>query len=109
MTKQTNKIDELDFHLEMLIRRYREAGLSEDEARAKAMARIGDLDAARAAAQQELASHAEPRRSWAQFFSSLGADARYALRALRRAPVFTATALLTIAVGAGATTAIFTV
>jgi putative ABC transport system permease protein len=89
----------------MLIRRYREAGLSEEQARAKALARIGDLDAARAAARKEL--EAPVNRS--SFWPTLIQDARFALRTLRRAPVFTATALVTIAVGAGATTAIFTV
>jgi predicted permease len=102
-------MDELDFHLEMLIRRYREAGLSEDEARAKALARIGDLEAARQAAQRELAVASPSAFSWARLFASLVSDARFALRGLKRAPVFTATAVITIAVGAGATTAIFTV
>lgn len=101
----TKKTDELDFHLEMLIRRYRDAGLTDDEARAKALARIGDLEASRLAFQRELETPVNSS-SWR---SSISQDIRFALRTLRRAPIFTATALLTIAVGAGATTAIFTV
>jgi predicted permease len=99
------KMDELDFHLEMLIRRYKDAGLSDEAARAKALARIGDLEAAREAARRELDAPAHR----AAFWSALVQDARFAVRTLKRAPIFTATALLTIAVGAGATTAIFTV
>jgi predicted permease len=104
-TKHDKKMDELDFHLEMLIRRYKDAGLSDEAARAKALERLGDLEAARIAARKELESPAHRPVFW----STLAQDARFALRTLKRAPIFTATALLTIAVGAGATTAIFTV
>jgi putative ABC transport system permease protein len=44
-----------------------------------------------------------------EWWHGVGQDVVYAWRMLRRAPLFTATALVTIAVGVGATTAIFSV
>jgi predicted permease len=84
----------LDAYQEGLIRQ----GFSEAEARRKAR-----IDLGRPTAQNEIYRNAIGLR----LFDELGGDMRYGLRALGRNPGFAAVAVLSLALGIGATTAMF--
>jgi predicted permease len=84
----------LDAYQQDLIRQ----GLSEEEARRKAR-----IDLGRPAAQNETYRRAIGLR----LFDELGGDIRYGFRGLRRNPGFAAVAVLSLAIGIGATTAMF--
>ena len=100
--------DELAFHLEMRARDYQATGLSEADARTAATRRFGDVRDARSACLA-VGHRVQRRVSRANTLDALGQDVRYGVRTLARQKGWTVVALLTLALGIGATTAVFSV
>ena len=97
---------ELAFHVEMQIQLLLEGGMSAADARADAVRRFGDL-AVVAAECRDFGRQRDRNRSRAEYMEELKQDVTFALRQLTRARGFAATAILTLALGIGATAAVF--
>jgi predicted permease len=98
--------DELCLHLEMRERDYRVAGLSPAEAREEALSRFGDVAGVKGwLRRHDLRRLRQERRI--EVLSELTQDVRYAFRRLLQSRGFTAAVVVILALGIGATTAIF--
>mgnify|MGYP000947951239 CR=1 FL=1 len=90
--------EELSFHLEMEARKNRAKGMAESDARRAARIEFGGVEQVREECREARGT---------SFIDNLVRDATYGARVLRKTPVFTAMAVMSLAIGIGANTAIF--
>ena len=92
--------EEVQAHLQMDIQNRKDRGESSEQAHAAAMREFGNIPLIEDVTRETW--------GWVRL-ERLGQDLKYALRQLRRSPVFIATLVATLALGLGATAAMFTV
>ena len=104
--------EEVAFHIDMRVEQLMKRGMTAEEARAEAIERFASGANGMQDAEQKLQvkpSRRGTRERIAEALSDAWRDTRLAVRSLMRAPSFSILALITLALGIGASTAIFSV
>jgi hypothetical protein len=101
-TRQSDRdvVDEIESHLQMQIDDYIRSGMTPAEARRQAHVRFGGVQAVKESCRD---------RRGIPAVEALLADVRFCARLMRRNPGFTLLCVLSLSIGIGATTAIFSV
>jgi putative ABC transport system permease protein len=97
---------ELAFHVDMTIETLVANGMTPEAARAEAVRRFGDIAVVNAECRR-FGRQRDRGRSRGEYFEEIKQDITFALRQLARARAFAATAIVTLALGIGATAAVF--
>lgn len=103
-----NVDDELRFHFEQKVVEFEALGMSNAAARTRAEEEFGDVQHVRDSLA-EIDGRVAKRQRRAEWWESVAQDLRYVMRSLRRSPMFTATVVVTLALGLGANAAIFSI
>jgi predicted permease len=92
--------EELRFHYEQQVEQLSKAGVPLDEARRRARLAVGGME--------QIKEECRDARG-VRFLEDVAQDVRFGLRSLRKSPGFTAVAILTLTLGIGVNTALFTI